>query len=118
MASISVTINTPASGPFNLAKLFAGNTYSGAVTISPATPLTPASKPRVVTVQADPGNGANFVYVGDKNISPTSSATGLKLAAGVQHVVQEVCDDVLAQRYINASAASVVVNVEVLGGFQ
>jgi hypothetical protein len=118
MASISVTINTPAGGPFNLAQLFAGNTYAGAVTVNPATPLAPPSQPQVVTVQADPANGANFAYLGDRNISPTSSATGIKLAAGVQHVVQQKCNEVLAKRYINASAATVVVNIEALGGAQ
>jgi hypothetical protein len=118
MASISVTINTPASGPFNLAKLFAGNTYAGAVTIAPVVPLVPQSKPNYVGIQADPSNGANFIYVGDAKMTPTNAgAWGKKLAAGVVDAVQNV-NEALAQRYVNASAATAIVNIEVLGGFQ
>ncbi len=58
------------------------------------------------------------MYVGDRNISPASSATGIRLAAGVIYVVTGPENDLLSQRYINASAATVVVNIEALGGAQ
>lgn len=118
MASITVTINTPASGPFNVARLFAGFTYSGAVTIVPAAPLQPQSKPQYMSVQADPGNTTNFVYVGDKNLTPAVTGdTGTVLAAGASNVVQNVVE-AIAQRWVNASAATAKLNIEVLGGFQ
>jgi hypothetical protein len=118
MASITVTINTPASGPFNVAQLFAGNQYGGAVTVVPATPLRPQSKPTYMSVQADPGNAALFAYVGDSNLTPkVAGATGTVLAAGASTVVQNV-EQAIAQRWVNASAATVKIGIEVLGGFQ
>ncbi len=118
MASISVTINTAANGPFNVGLLFAGNTYGGAVTVAPVTPLQPQSKPIYMSVQGDPGNGAKLVYVGDKNIAPAhAGAFGEVLAAGVSTKVQNVVE-AIAQRWVSASADGTVVNIEVLGGFQ
>lgn len=118
MASIRVTINTPASGPFQVSKLFAGNTYSGAVTIAPVVPLQPQSKPLYMSIQADPGNTTNFIYVGDSKMTPVNAgAWGEALAAGVSTKVQDVVE-AIAQRYVNASAATAIVNIEVLGGFQ
>lgn len=117
MANISVTINTPASGPFNLAKLFAGNNYSGAVTILPATPLTPPSKPDTLIIQSDPGNTTNFALFGDKNLTPASSATGIRLAASAILLIQNR-EQALAQRWVNGSAATVVINIYCEGGAQ
>lgn len=116
MASISVTINTPASGPFQLAELFAGNDYSGAVTIAPSAPLMPQSKPSYMAIQADEANSNLFVYVGDKNVDPAVPQCGAKIAAGDSNVIQN-CVQSLTQRYINGDATAVA-NIEVLGGFQ
>ena len=118
MASISVVINTATSGPFNVAQLFAGNTYSGAVTVPPATPLQPQSKPLYMSIQADPANGSELVYVGDENIAPaTAGAAGQVLVAGATTQVQNV-EQAIAQRYVSASANGAVLHIEVLGGFQ
>ena len=116
MANITVTINTPASGPFNLAALFSGNNYSGAVTITPGTPVKPPSQPNYISVQSDPANGANFVIVGDKNITPTAGAK--RLAAGAIDAVQAEGNLALAQRWINANVATVIANIEALAGAQ
>jgi len=118
MANITVTINTPASGPFNLAQLFAGNTYSGAVTITPATPVKPPSKPNYLSVQADPANTTNFVVVGDAKITSAGAPAGKRLAAGVIDVMQGPSTMPLAQRWVNGSAATVIVNIEAYGGEQ
>lgn len=117
MPTISVTINTPASGPFNLAQLFAGNNYSGAVTILPATPIKPPSKPDTLLIQADPGNGANYALVGDKNLTPTTTCQGVRLAAGGS-IAKINRAQSLSQRYINGSAATVVINIDTEGGMQ
>lgn len=117
MPTISVTINTPASGPFNLAKLFAGNNYSGAVTILPATPITPPSKPDSLFIQADPANGSNYALVGDARLTPNTTLQGIRLAAGGSMSITNKAQS-LAQRYINASAATVIINIEAEGGCQ
>lgn len=118
MASISVTMNTVASGPFNIGQLFAGDTYGGAVTIAPVVPLRPQSKPLFMSVQSDIANGAKQVYVGDRNISPANvGAWGKALAAGFSADVQNV-EQSITQRYVSGSADGTIVNIEVLGGFQ
>lgn len=116
MASITVTINDHTGGPFQLSELFAGNTYSSDVTIAPATPLQPQSKPSYIAIQADPANSMLLVYVGDKNVDPAVPQCGAKLAAGDSNVVQD-CVQSLTQRYVNGDDGAVI-NIEVLGGFQ
>lgn len=116
MPSISVTINTPASGPFALDKLFAGNTYLGAVTVAPVAPGTAQSKPGIMSIQADPGNSTNYVIVGDKNI--TSTTGGKRLNAGTIDTLSGPDCPRLVERFINGSAAGVIANIEVWGGKQ
>jgi hypothetical protein len=116
MPSISVTINTPASGPFQLSQLFAGSTYSGAVTIAPVSPRKTQSKPGYISVQSDPANTTNFAIVGDSTITPT--AGGKRLAAGVLADYRGPDSPKLAELYINGSVATVIVNIEAWGGKQ
>ena len=118
MPSISVTINTPASGPFQLSKLFAGNTYSGAVTVTPATPTKTQSKPGVIKIQSDPGNTTNFAIVGDSQSGITAGAGGKRLAAGAETTYQGPDTPKLAEIYINGSVATVIVNIDAWGGKQ
>ena len=121
MSAITVTINTPASGPFQLSQLFGlrTNSYGAAVTVTGATggavyPHAP-KKPNFLTIQSDPVNAGNFAYWGDKNLTPTVAGNvDRKLAAGV---IDEVETQVsLDEVYINGSAATVIINVVALGG--
>ena len=112
MSNITVTIVTPASGPFNLQKLFAGNNYGGAVTITPATIPAVKNNVQYCSVQSDPANGANFAIVGDKNITAAGAPAGKRLAAGALAIDQGSSTIPLSQRYINGSVATVVINVE------
>jgi hypothetical protein len=116
MPSITVTINTPASGPFQLSKLFAGNNYAGAVTIAPASPNKTQSKPGFISVQGDPANTTNFAIVGDSTITPT--AGGKRLAAGILASYQGPDTPRLAELFVNGSVATVIVNIEAWGGKQ
>lgn len=118
MPSITVTINTPASGPFQLSKLFAGNTYGGAVSIVPASPAAAPSKPGVMSIQSDSANSTNFAIVGDKNIVVAAASGGKRLAAGAIDTLQGPDCPRLAERFINGSVATVVINIEVWGGKQ
>ena len=111
MPSITVTITTTASGPFQLSKLLDGNTYGGAVTVAPASPAKVPAKVNYLSVQSDPANGSNFAVVGDSSI--TTSAGGKRLAAGVTDVMQGPSTAKLAERYVQASTAGVIVNIEV-----
>lgn len=122
MAAISVTINTPASGPFNVAQLFAGNTYSGAVTVAPTKAqgiVQPPSEPDYFAIQADPANtSGHYILVGDKQTSPAETgAWGARLTPGTLLQVQAV-KNALQQRWVNATNSGDVVNIEVLGGAQ
>jgi len=116
MPSITVTVNTPASGPFQLSKLFAGNTYAGAVTIAPASPNKTQSKPGYIGIQGDPANTTNFVIVGDSTITPT--AGGKRLAVGVLATYDGPDTPRLAELYVNGSVAGVIANIEAWGGKQ
>lgn len=118
MANISVTITTLASGPFNVAQLFAGNTYSGAVSILPASPVKPPSKPNYLSVEADPANGGTNIIVGDKNILYTGTTAGKKLQAGTTDVIQGPQCPALAQRWVTADTTGAIVHIEAGGGFQ
>ena len=118
MANISVTITTLASGPFNVAQLFAGNTYANAVSILPASPVKPPSKPNYLSVQADPANGGANVIVGDKNILNTGTTAGKKLQAGTTDVQQGSSTPALAQRWVTADTSGAIVHIEASGGFQ
>lgn len=118
MPVITVTIITPASGPFELAQLFAGNTYSGAVSILPATPPTPPSKPNYLSVYGKQGNSAN-ILVGDQNLTPAvSGCIGKQIAAGAADVMQGPGTTPLVGRFINAEDANDVALIEAYGGFQ
>lgn len=117
MPCITVTINTPADGPFQLSKLFAGNTYSGGVTIEPATPPTPPSQCTDLQIQGDSGNAANLIYTGDANLTPAvSGCIGKSLAAGISQEFHGATP--LVGVYINASAATAKANIWANGGFQ
>ena len=117
MANITVTFTAIASGPFNLAKLFAGGTQTG-VTITPTTPTKPPSKPNLLTVQADPGNGTAFIVVGDSQITSAGAPAGKRLAAGVIDAMQGPSTMPLVQRWITASANGAIANIEAYGGEQ
>lgn len=116
MASITVTINDNTGGPYNLAQLFAGNTYLGKVTIAPVTPTRAQSQPNYISVQADPANSTNYLVLGDSKI--TATAGGKRLAAGNVDVMQGPGTVSLAERYIQASVNGVIANIEALGGKQ
>lgn len=119
MPSITVTINTISSGPFELSQIFAGNNYSGALTIKPSTPPTPPSKPNYLSVQSDGSNAATNILVGDANLQPTvSGCIGKKLSAGMTDVMQGPSTVPLVGRYINADVNGGIANIEVYGGFQ
>ena len=117
MPAITVTVNTPTDGPFQLSEIFAGNDYSGALTIVPGTPPTPPSKCTDLQIQADPGNETNLIYDGDLNLTPTvSGCIGQSLAAGDVHKFQG--ETPLAGVYLNASAGTAKANIWANGGFQ
>jgi hypothetical protein len=123
MTSISVTFTTPASGPFNVLKLLQGNTYSGAVTITPTPatgpPVVPAPPPRIAAqlfLKGDDGNTTNFVYVGDLNLTPASTDTGTRLAAGIS--LPPMVNVPLAGVFVNGSTGSPVMKIIAQGGFQ
>ena len=121
MAAITVTINPPASGPFQLSQLFGvrTNSYGGAVTVLGSTggAVYPhaAKIPTFLSIQGDPANSTNFVYWGDKNLTPAvASNVSRKLAAGIIDEVETQIS--LDEIYINASVAGVIANVIALGG--
>jgi hypothetical protein len=117
MPCITVTINTPSGGPFQLSQLFAGNTYGGDVTIEPATPPQPPSKCTDLQVQGDPENASNLIYTGDQNLTPAvSGCIGQSLPA---NQVQKFSGETpLVGVFINASAGTAKANIWANGGFQ
>jgi len=116
MPSITVTINTPASGPFQLSRLLAGDTYAGAVTIAPVTPLKAPRFPGYLSVQSDPANTTNFVIIGDSTITQTTG--GKRLAQSVVDARWGPDTPPTSLVYIQGSAATVIANIEVWGGKQ
>jgi hypothetical protein len=64
-------------------------------------------------IQADSGNGANYVLVGDANVA--TSRMAYKLAAGASRPYQKEAMSIpLGAVYLRASAATCLVNVEII----
>ena len=114
MASVTVTITDITKGPFCVATLFKGGTIAG-ITLVPAAPATPPRIANELTVQADPSNGSAQVYWGDKNLTPTSNATGIVLNPWDSHTKHNIP---LAGEYVNASANGAKLDMSADGGFQ
>lgn len=117
MVCLTVTITTPANGPFQLSQILAGNNYSNAITIAPTTPAAAPSKCTDLQIQGDPGNSTNDIYTGDANLTPkVNGCIGQSLAAGI---VQKFTGETpVAGVWINASATGAKANITVNGGFQ
>jgi hypothetical protein len=115
MAYLTAEITDDSKGPFSLAELFEGGSITG-VTLAPTAPAKPASTPRQVFVQADPGNSTNHIYVGtDASMLPTSGGGAYSLAAGDSIVFENAS---LEGIFVSASASNIKVNVIAQGGFQ
>lgn len=113
MICLTVTITAIASGPWSLAQIFAGTAVG--VTTSPATPPPVPKNPKLISIEADTGNGATLIYVGDKNLPATGTAFGRKLAANAS--VQFGVGQSLAGTYVNASSnTTAVINLAIFDG--
>ena len=66
-----------------------------------------------LSLQAGNGNGANLVYVGDANVSPTRKAYELLVHDQYQSR-KEAMNVPIGAIWLLASAATVVVNVEIV----
>lgn len=65
-------------------------------------------------IQADDSNGANFVYIGDDQVSSTRKAYSLLLRDQVPYQSPAAIQVPLKDVYVRASAATCMLNVEII----
>ncbi len=114
MATIDVTLNTVADGPFQVLALYGATPPTG-VTVVPTAPLKPPRIAASLVIEADPANGSATVYWGDAQLTPATAEKGLILLAGGSNQKTNVP---LAGEYVNASAGGAVLHIAADGGFQ
>ena len=115
----TLTITTPASGPFQLYPILAGGSAPSGTSLGAALSYTPTGKvASQVIIQNDPTSTAGcYVYIGDSTLSATNKGNSLAVGQSVSFLPGRGSNAWLNGIYINStSAASVLVNITVLYG--
>jgi len=115
----SLTITTPANGPFNLYQILStGVAPTGTTLGAPLSALFTGKNIPEVTIQNDPSSTAgSFVYVGDSTLSATNKGISLPVGSSIQLDPARGSNAWANGIYINSTtAASVIVNISVIYG--
>jgi hypothetical protein len=115
----SLTINTPADGPFSLYTLLStgvaptGTTLGGVIT-----PILTGKPCAYLGIQSDPANTGGYLYIGDSTLLDTGANQGTRISPGGSLTVNpgRGVNSWMNYLYFNTDTSGSVVNFIVLYG--